>query len=237
MLLFYQSDISELKIQDTFTLNEDDSRHCAKVLRKNVKDVVHIVDGKGVLLLAELTNVHDKKCQLKVLSKSEDFQARQQYLHIAIAPTKNADRIEYFIEKCVEIGIDEITLLETQHSERRNQKTERLEKIAISAMKQSLKAYLPKINPLVKFKDFILQTNDEKKLLAHLDDAAVPLIKQKTIESKYLILIGPEGDFSKEEIVMAQEVGFQTVSLGNSRLRTETAGIVACSIINSFVDL
>ncbi len=237
MLLFYQSGVSELGVRDVFTLNEDDSRHCAKVLRKNINDKVHVVDGMGVLLLTEITKVHEKKCELKILEKETEFQARPQYLHIAIAPTKNSDRLEYFIEKCVEIGIDEITLLETQHSERRNQKIERLEKIAIAAMKQSLKAYLPKINGLIKFADFIDHAPQGCKFIAHLNEVSVPLIRQKSQENKYLVMIGPEGDFSKEEINKAVVAGFQTVNLGSSRLRTETAGIVACSIVNSFLDL
>ncbi len=229
MLLFYQSEI-EQKIY----LSEEDSRHCVKVLRKNTNDKIHVVDGVGGLFECEITKAHEKKCELRILSVERDFQKRNHYLHIGIAPTKNADRIEYFIEKCVEIGIDEITLIQTKHSERKHQKIDRLEKIAISAMKQSLKAYLPKINELTTFDAFIKNAKAELKIIAHLEDDAKPL-KEVTSENKsILILIGPEGDFTKEEIIGAKNTDYQVVTLGNARLRTETAGVVACTIINTF---
>jgi 16S rRNA (uracil1498-N3)-methyltransferase len=227
MLLFFQPEI-----YNNHFLNEDDSRHCVKVLRKNTKDIIHVVDGKGGLYECEITKPNDKKCEFSIVSEQKDFQKRAIYLHIAIAPTKNADRIEWFIEKCVEIGIDEISLIQTKHSERKHQKTERLEKIAISAMKQSLKAYLPKINVLVDFDIFLKTVNQKQKLIAHLTDDAQPLVKIIEPQSSYCLLIGPEGDFSKDEVIKAQEDGFQVVTLGNSRLRTETAGVVACTIFN-----
>jgi 16S rRNA (uracil1498-N3)-methyltransferase len=229
MLLFYQSNIEKTPI-----LSEEDSRHCVKVLRKNIKDKIHVVDGVGGLFECEIIKAHEKKCEVRILSVEREFEKRQHYLHIAIAPTKNADRIEYFIEKCVEIGIDEITLIQTKHSERKNQKTERLEKIAISAMKQSLKAYLPKVNELVDFDNFIKTANFEAKFVAHLTDDAKPLKDVAANKKEVLLLIGPEGDFAQDEIVLAQNFGFQLVTLGNSRLRTETAGVVACAIVNAF---
>jgi 16S rRNA (uracil1498-N3)-methyltransferase len=229
MLLFYQSNIEK-----TPFLSEEDSRHCLKVLRKNIKDKIHIVDGVGGLFECEITKAYEKKCEVRILSVRREFEKREYYLHIAIAPTKNADRIEYFIEKCVEIGIDEITLIQTKHSERKNQKTERLEKIAISAMKQSLKAYLPKVNELMDFNEFIQNANFEAKFLAHLTDDAKPLKDVAANKKEVLLMIGPEGDFSQDEILLAQNFGFQLVTLGNSRLRTETAGVVACSIVNAF---
>lgn len=234
MLLFYQSEMRNAALDTINTLNEEDSRHCIKVLRKNIGDKIHVVDGVGGMFECEITKAHEKKCELRVLSIEKDFQKKDFYLHIAIAPTKNADRIEYFIEKCVEIGIDEITLIQTKHSERKHQKTERLEKIAISAMKQSLKAYLPKINDLTSFENIVTKIKSENKFIAHLTDDAKPL--KSLIESKndFFLMIGPEGDFSKEEVVLAQSIGFQVVTLGSSRLRTETAGVVACTIINSF---
>ena len=227
MLLFFQSEIAIKKF-----LDEEDSRHCVKVLRKNAKDIIHIVDGKGGLYECEITKPSDKKCEFTVISEQQNFQKRDVYLHIAIAPTKNADRIEWFIEKCVEIGIDEISLIQTNHSERKYQKIERLEKIAISAMKQSLKAYLPKINELVSFDNFLKTVNQKQKLMAHLTDDAQPLVKILVPNSSYCLVIGPEGDFSKEEVKEAQKAGFQVVTLGNARLRTETAGVVACTILN-----
>lgn len=229
MLLFYQSDIEKTPI-----LSEEDSRHCIKVLRKNIKDKIHVVDGVGGLFECEITKAHEKKCEVRILSVQREFEKRNLYLHIAIAPTKNADRIEYFIEKCVEIGVDEITLIQTKHSERKNQKTERLEKIAISAMKQSLKAYLPKVNELIDFEKFIKSVDTEAKFVAHLTDDAKPLKDVVVDKSNVLLMIGPEGDFAKDEILLAQKTGFQVVTLGNSRLRTETAGVVACTIVNSF---
>ncbi|MER0438686.1 16S rRNA (uracil(1498)-N(3))-methyltransferase [Emticicia sp. W12TSBA100-4] len=229
MLLFYQSDIEKTPI-----LSEEDSRHCVKVLRKNVKDKIHVVDGVGGLFECEITKAHEKKCEVRILSTKREFEKRNLYLHIAIAPTKNADRIEYFIEKCVEIGVDEITLIQTKHSERKNQKTERLEKIAISAMKQSLKAYLPKINELVDFEKFVSSVKVESKFVAHLTDDAKSLKEVVVDKKEVLLMIGPEGDFAKEEITLVQNSGFQVVTLGNSRLRTETAGVVACTIVNTF---
>ncbi len=229
MLLFYQSDIEKIPI-----LSEEDSRHCVKVLRKNIKDKIYVVDGIGGLFECEITKAHEKKCEVRILSVEREFEKRNNYLHIAIAPTKNADRIEYFIEKCVEIGVDEITLIQTKHSERKNQKTERLEKIAISAMKQSLKAYLPKVNELIDFEKFIKTANFKSKFVAHLTDDAKPLKDLVVDKKEVLLMIGPEGDFAKEEVLFAQNSGFQVVTLGNSRLRTETAGVVACTIINTF---
>lgn len=229
MLLFYQSDIEKIPI-----LSEEDSRHCIKVLRKNIKDKIHVVDGVGGLFECEIMKAHEKKCEVRILSVEREFEKRNHYLHIAIAPTKNADRIEYFIEKCVEIGVDEITLIQTKHSERKNQKTERLEKIAISAMKQSLKAYLPKVNELTDFEKFIKSVKIEEKFVAHLTDEAKPLKDLVADKKEVLLMIGPEGDFAKDEILLAQKTGFQLVTLGNSRLRTETAGVVACTIVNTF---
>lgn len=229
MLLFYQSNIEKTPI-----LSEEDSRHCVKVLRKNIKDKIHVVDGLGGLFECEITKAHEKKCEVRILSTKREFEKRSHYLHIAIAPTKNADRIEYFVEKCVEIGVDEITLIQTKHSERKNQKTERLEKIAISAMKQSLKAYLPKVNELMDFDKFIKTANFEAKFVAHLSENAKPLKDVVIIKNEILLMIGPEGDFAQDEILLAQKFDFQLVTLGNSRLRTETAGVVACAIVNAF---
>lgn len=230
MLLFFQPNISQNHFLDV-----EDSRHCVKVLRKTVKDIIHVVDGEGGLYECEITKANDKKCEIKILFSQKNFQQRQNYLHIAIAPTKNADRLEWFVEKCVEIGIDEISLIQTKHSERKQQKVERLEKIAISAMKQSLSAYLPKINELVLFEKFLKTVKQEQKFLAHLTDDSKPLVSLLKPRSSYCILIGPEGDFSNDEIVLAKQEKFERVTLGNSRLRTETAGIVACTLSNNLL--
>ncbi len=230
MLLFFQPNISQNHFLDI-----EDSRHCVKVLRKTTKDIIHIVDGVGGLYECEITKAHEKKCEFKIISEQKSFQQRDSYLHIAIAPTKNADRLEWFIEKCVEIGIDEISLIQTKHSERKQQKVERLEKIAISAMKQSLKAYLPKINELVAFDKFLKTVKQEQKFLAHLTNDSKPLVSLLKPKSSYCIMIGPEGDFSNDEILQAKQEKFEWVTLGNSRLRTETAGIVACTLSNNLL--
>jgi len=230
MHIFYTPDINS----DTYILSEEESKHCIKVLRLDAGSLLYLVDGKGGFYEALLEDPHPKRTKLKILSKLENFGKRNHYVHIAIAPTKNADRIEYFVEKCVEIGVDEITLIQTKHSERKNQKTERLEKIAISAMKQSLKAYLPKVNELMDFDKFIKTANFEAKFVAHLSEDAKPLKDVVTIKNEILLMIGPEGDFAQDEILLAQKYDFQLVTLGNSRLRTETAGVVACAIVNAF---
>lgn len=230
MLLFFQPNISQNHFLDI-----EDSRHCVKVLRKTTKDLIYVVDGVGGLYACEITKANDKKCEFKIISEQRNFQKRDNYLHIAIAPTKNGDRLEWFIEKCVEIGIDEISLIQTKHSERKQQKIERLEKIAISAMKQSLKAYLPKINELLPFEKFLKTVKQEQKFLAHLTDDSKPLVSLLKPQLSYCIMIGPEGDFSNEEILQAKEEKFEWVTLGKSRLRTETAGIVACTLSNNLL--
>lgn len=228
MLLFFQPNINQNQFLDI-----DDSRHCVRVLRKNLHDIIHVIDGNGGLYECEITKANEKKCEFRIVSAQENFGKRDAYLHIAIAPTKNADRLEWFIEKSVEIGIDEISLIQTKHSERKQQKIERLEKIAISAMKQSLKAYLPKINELMPLEKFLSTAKEQQKFLAHLTDDAKSLQNLLKPQSAYCILIGPEGDFSADEILLARQAGFETVTLGNARLRTETAGIVACTLSNN----
>lgn len=227
MNIFYQPEISTKSF-----LNEEDSKHCVKVLRKTLKEKIIVVDGFGGFFECEITKPHEKKCEFNVISVIENYNVPQKKIHIAIAPTKNSDRLEWFVEKAVEVGINEISLIETQHSERRFQKTDRLEKIAISAMKQSLKAFLPKINELTKFQKFITNVKDEDKFIAHLEENPQQLAKQN-IQENICILIGPEGDFSENEVDLAKKNGFRVVALGNSRLRTETAGLVACTILNN----
>lgn len=225
MQLFYAPTISF----ESF-LDENDSKHCIKVLRKKKNDTLNLVDGKGTFYEAIITDDHPKKCQFQVTNKYQET-APQRQVHIAIAPTKNSDRIEWFIEKCVEIGISKISLLKTQNSERKIQKIERLEKIAISAMKQALKATLPIIEEVSNFQDFIKQQHNSSKFIAHLSEDAVEL-KQCNLSENCIVLIGPEGDFSEEEVKLAVSTGFQQISLGNSRLRTETAGVVACTLLS-----
>jgi 16S rRNA (uracil1498-N3)-methyltransferase len=179
---------------------------------------------------AKITDANPKKCALDIV-EVKPIPKRSGFLHIAIAPTKNADRFEWFVEKAVEIGIEEITPLLCEHSERRVYKTDRIEKVAISAMKQSRNLNFPEINQATEFKNFINQGFKGKKCIAHCEEKTMALTDAITSEKSILILIGPEGDFSKSEIDMAISAGFVPVSLGNSRLRTETAGVVSCVFV------
>ena len=229
MQLFYVPDISGAEV----FLNEAESKHAIKALRLSNGDTIQLVDGKGGFYKAEVSDADPKKCRIAITNKQTDFGKKDFRLHIAIAPTKNIDRFEWFLEKATEIGIDEITTLLTEHSERKTVKTERLEKILISAMKQSIKAYLPVLNEITRFYDLISTTTCKNKFIAHCKAGKNNHLKNIVKKSEdVLVLIGPEGDFSTEEIKFAQEHGFQEVSLGNSRLRTETAGIIACHIVN-----
>lgn len=228
MQLFYKSDI-----QENTTLSEQESKHCIRVLRMQQGDLLQIVDGKGGLYTCEIIDPHYKRCAIKIVEEIQEFEKRDYYIHIAIAPTKNLDRMEWFMEKCVEIGVNEVSFLYCQHSERKVLKLERLEKIAVSAMKQSLKAYLPKLNELTPFNQFVTKNKQSSKMIAHLEEDERNSIQSlQHSQQDYCILIGPEGDFSVEEIQQAYEHGFKAVTLGNSRLRTETAGIVACHSLN-----
>ena len=229
MQLFYVPNISGSQI----ILDENESKHALKVLRLGMGDQINLVDGKGGFFLAEITEPNPKKCKLQILESQKQFGKKNFKLHIAIAPTKNIDRFEWFLEKCTEIGIDEITPLITKHSERKVIKPERLNKILVSAMKQSVKAYLPVINEITVFSEFISQNQQHKKYIAHCNPGHKIHLKQLVKpETDVLLLIGPEGDFSAEEVEQAKQNGFQEISLGTARLRTETAGIVACHIVN-----
>lgn len=231
MLLFYTPTISPT--DTTFTLDEAESKHAIKVLRLNAGDKINLVDGKGTFFDAEITQAHAKKCELKITTTTKEINTKPS-IHVAIAPTKNTDRLEWFVEKVTEIGITEITPLICQRSERKVLKIDRLEKTAIAAMKQSLKATLPKINEPITFKEFIKNTPNQPNLfIAHcLDNTEKHLNEVCTKNKETLVLIGPEGDFTKEEIELATKNHFKPISLGKSRLRTETAGIVACHTIN-----
>jgi 16S rRNA (uracil1498-N3)-methyltransferase len=224
-------------IKQNLCLNEEESRHAVKVLRLSVGDLLNVVDGKGGFYTCKVKSNHGKKCELNIVEEKQEFGKQDFCIHLIIAPTKNMDRMEWMLEKCVEIGIDEISFIQTRYSERKEIKTQRLEKIAIGAMKQSQKAYLPKINEMISWKEFLkINLPQSQKMIAHLEEGDRKLIQHfAKPKEKYTILIGPEGDFSQEEINQALKKGFQPVTLGNSRLRTETAGLVAChtlSVIN-----
>jgi len=229
MHIFYTPDISG-KI---YTLDETESKHCVRVLRLEKGDEITLVDGRGGFFTAEIADPNPKRCAVNVVRSELNFGLRKFQVHVAIAPTKNIERIEWFLEKATEIGIDRVTPLLCRHSERKEIKHDRLEKVMVSAMKQSLKAYLPKLDELTKFADLIRQPFEGQKFIAHCEEQHRELLKNAMVPGKnYLILIGPEGDFSPEEIEMAIAAGFVPVSLGDSRLRTETAGVVACHTFN-----
>jgi 16S rRNA (uracil1498-N3)-methyltransferase len=229
MQLFYTSKISEN--DSNFSFDKDESKHIVKVLRKKIGDSFHITNGKGWLFEAELSRADAKHCAVNILSKS--FQAKRDYnLHLAVAPTKMNDRYEWFLEKATEIGIDTITPIICDHSERKVVKTDRFEKIIQSAMKQSLQSYLPVLNAPISFKDFIYKQHTCIKCIAHCEETNRKSLKSQLKQKEdYLILIGPEGDFSVKEIEMALQHGFIPVTLGETRLRTETAAIAACHSI------
>ena len=231
MHLFYTPDISPTHPQ--YFLNEEESKHCIRVLRLAVGDEVQLIDGRGGLYTAEITDAHPKRTILRITSVNTDFNKRNHYLHIAIAPTKNIERLEWFLEKATEIGIDEISLIICQRSERKEAKVDRLNKIITSAIKQSLKAYHPALNETETFSQLLATPFDGQKFIAHCDEGDKTSLKESiSLNGKYLILIGPEGDFTPKEIQEALNNDFKAITLGESRLRTETAALEACFEVN-----
>jgi len=218
--------------ENEIILSTEESKHATKVLRKKEGDILNFTDGKGNFYKAEITVADSRKCRLQIISSEQKPKQHNYHLHIAIAPTKNMDRFEWFLEKATEIGIDEITPIICSHSERKVIKTERGNKILLSAMKQSLKYHLPKLNEAISLNDFLKQEFEGTKYIAHCEDGEKNELKTVSKAEKTLILIGPEGDFSPKEIELALQNQFKAVSLGTSRLRTETAGIVAVHTIN-----
>ena len=227
MQLFYVS-----RIDDNFcVLSEEESWHCTKVLRLGEDDVVDLTDGKGSFFRGRISKAHHKGCLVEII-ETRPQSGNNDWLHIAMAPTKNIDRFEWFLEKATEIGVSEITPIICEHSERDIVKMPRLEKVLVSAMKQSLKAWLPKLNEPMKLRDLISTANSAQKFMAYCEtgsESELYAVFQPVTPA--LVLIGPEGDFSKNEVEIAVKSGFTTVSLGPSRLRTETAGIVVCNTI------
>lgn len=214
-------------------LNPEESWHCAKVLRKKAGDEIHVIDGKGNFYNAVLSLVNEKKCLAEVKGSYSKTKTGNYYLHLAIAPTKQIDRIEWMVEKAVEIGIDEISFVQCKNSERTVVKTDRINKIVESAVKQSLQAYIPKVNELVSFKEFVSKQKLDQNFIAHCFTANTIHLKTYTFkEKKTLALVGPEGDFTKEEVDLAQQNGFEGITLGANRLRTETAGLYICQTVS-----
>ncbi|QPH38209.1 16S rRNA (uracil(1498)-N(3))-methyltransferase [Pedobacter endophyticus] len=230
MHIFYTPDIAG----DTYTLNEEESKHCIRVLRLPVGTVVNLVDGRGGFYTAEIVSDNPKKVGLSVLNVEREFNKRNHYLHIAVAPTKNIDRIEWFVEKATELGIDEITPIISDRSERKVVKEDRLNKVITSAVKQSIKAYHPKLNEAVSYDAFLKLPFEGEKLIAHCINQGEKRYISELVQphQKYLILIGPEGDFTSDEVDLALNKGFKPLTLGENRLRTETAALAVCFEIN-----
>jgi len=232
MQIFYCPDLKG----DAYLLNEDESKHIIRVLRLKNGDHIHLTDGKGGLFKAELIDDHPKRCAVSIVESTTEYEKRNFKLHMAVAPTKNMSRYEWFLEKATEIGIDAISPIICDHSERKDVKVQRLEKVIVSAIKQSLKAYVPQIDEPIKFKNFVKQAFNGQKFIAYCEGKPTHLKELYKANSDVLILIGPEGDFSPEEVKLAQENGFKIISLGNARLRTETAALAACHAINFIND-
>ncbi len=226
MYLFYTPDIATCQ-----TLNEEESGHCVRVLRNTVGDLILLTDGRGTTYTARITEAHPKHCAFEIVSSEKQQKNHPFHLHLAVAPTKNSERIEWMVEKCTEIGMDSLTLLCCRYSERKQMRMDRLEKIVLSAAKQSLTPYLPVLNDMTDFARFVTRPNPNgvQRFIAHCYEQDKRLLKDCIEQGRDVeVLIGPEGDFSEQEISLALQNGYQPVSLGNSRLRTETAGLVAC---------
>jgi 16S rRNA (uracil1498-N3)-methyltransferase len=230
MHTFYFPDLSD----NIILLNEDESKHAVRVLRLVIGAEVMLVDGKGTRAFAKVMEDHPKRCTLEITERKQETTERNYRLHLAIAPTKNLDRLEWFIEKATEIGIDSIILISCDHSERFTVKVDRMEKVTVSAIKQSQQSWLPEIKGVISFKEFIASVpSNAQRFIAHCADSEKSPLKN-TIKpgGDVYILIGPEGDFSSNEISLAVEKGFLPVTLGERRLRTETAALVAVMTVN-----
>jgi 16S rRNA (uracil1498-N3)-methyltransferase len=226
MQLFYNPEINETIT--SFSFDKEESKHIIKVLRKKDGDILFVTNGLGFLFKTEIILASDTKCTVRIISIEQSPKPRYQ-LHLAVAPTKMNDRYEWFLEKATEIGVTEITPLICDHSERKLIKTDRFDKIILSAMKQSNQYFLPKLNPPVFFKDFMNGERQGQLFIAHCEQTDRKSLKDLLKPSENsTILIGPEGDFSDKEIKLALENKYTAVTLGNTRLRTETAAVVAC---------
>jgi len=214
------------------SLGSEESFHCIKVLRMRSGDTLHLTDGKGNLYEGVILAQDTKSCPVMLTRVTPDFGKRPFRLNMAVAPTKNIARFEWFLEKATEIGVDEITPLICEHSERVQIRIDRLQKIIVSAAKQSLKTYLPILHEPLKFSDFIKLNHPSSRFVAYVEEHQPLHLKTAYQNGDCTILIGPEGDFSRNEMDAAKKQGYISVSLGPSRLRTETAAIVACHIIN-----
>ena len=236
MQFFYSNNIVvDQNLKQLIILDKVESNHCINVLRYEIGDSIRVVDGKGSLYKGIIKEFTKKECIINVLEVVNDYKKRNYYIHIAIVPTKNHDRLEWFVEKAIEIGVDEISFVDCARALRKQIRMNRINKVAKTAMKQSLKAFLPKINSMDSLKNFIKKNKNMNGFICHLEEGnKKSLIDYKTIinSKKSYVLIGPEGDFDKKEIEYAIHSKLKPVCLGDSRLRTETAGIVACHLMN-----
>ncbi|KPM30388.1 Ribosomal RNA small subunit methyltransferase E [Croceitalea dokdonensis DOKDO 023] len=229
MQLFYNPSLDNSFKQ--FYFPEDESKHITKVLRKTNGDILHITNGKGYLFKAEIINADTKKCKAQLISQERTI-PRLHSLHLAVAPTKMNDRFEWFLEKATEIGVNEITPILCERSERKSIKPERFNRVLQSAMKQSLQTFLPQLNPMITLEEFVKNTKGDLKFIAHCEkEEKVELKRRLQADKDCIVLIGPEGDFSLNEINTAYQEGYMPVSLGRNRLRTETAAIYACTVV------
>ena len=226
MQLFYNININETT--ENFSFDKEESKHIIKVLRKKDTDILYVTNGLGLLFKTEITLASDSKCTVKIISFEKSAPSKY-HLHLAVAPTKMNDRFEWFLEKATEIGIHEITPIICDRSERKIINNERFDKIILTAMKQCNQLYLPKLNSAITFKEFVKLKNEGLQLVAHCEETDKKTLKSVLVPNENItMLIGPEGDFSEKEIEAALENNYIPVSLGNTRLRTETAAIVAC---------
>lgn len=233
MQLFYAPDLTP----PLYTLSEEESKHCVRVLRLGYGDTLHITDGRGNLFCCELTNADPRRCTVRVVETRSAWEKLPYALTMAVAPTKNADRFEWFLEKATEVGVGTIVPLDAEHSERRVYKPERGERVITAAMKQSLKAYRPELRPLTPLREAVSAPFEGRKFIAHCAPAQSSAGKAylpSTLRpgEAALVFIGPEGDFSPEEIAFALANGFEEITLGTQRLRTETAALAAVVMVS-----
>jgi 16S rRNA (uracil1498-N3)-methyltransferase len=231
MQIFLGQDFSDGNV----ILSPEESKHCTKVLRHKRGDVIHVIDGRGNFFVAELYDIDPESCKAKIKEKKNIAAKKDYRLHIAVSPTKNPDRIEWMLEKCTEMGADEFSFITCKRTEKPTVKLERLQKITESAVKQSIQGIIPKINDVRVFKEFILQQKDNvaKKYIAYCGEETKTDLKNILSEKDVMVLIGPEGDFTPDEVKLAFEHGFTPLSLGETRLRTETAGLFVTASFKS----
>jgi len=235
MELFYATNL----IDNNIILDKEESNHCINVLRYSIGDNINVVDGRGNMYQGVIVDVIKKECHVKIKKIINDFKKKKYYIHIGISAIKNHARLEWFIEKSIEIGVDEITILKCSRTQRKSVRSKRIDKIAKTAMKQTIKAKLPIINYMVKFNEFINNKSVTNKFICHLNNEInFTLFKhiKKFKNKKTCILIGPEGDFTQKEVSNAVNENYIEITLGTSRLRTETAGVVACNTINAIYE-